>query len=739
MWKEVLKDKIPAQFLTAIDGFETTLALKKEGKIEERIFNETRLRRGAYGQRYDNGKRHDGQEQRIITYPTRATKGPGTEWDAPGMQRIKIPYGGLNTEQMLLLADVAEEYSDDILHVTTRQDFQLHFIHIEDTPDLFRRLAAVGITTQEACGNSIRNITACPYAGVCPDQRFDASPYAHAAFAFLLGHPDAQEFGRKFKIAFSGCTDHPCGLAHMHDIGFIAKEQNGKRGFHVLVGGGLGAVPVQAKVFYDFMPEEALLKFCQGVARIFARFGEKKNRNRARMKFLINDWGIEKFKAEVETEMSSLPPDKRWTAFLKDIPEYKEEVKKNGPQTKSPAGKQDEGFSLWMQHNTRTQPQPGLVVVTICLPLGDITANQMRSLAHVARKYINDTIRTTVWQNLVLRNVRSDALPSLYADLKAIALADPHHKTIEDITACPGTDTCKLGVSSSRGLASELKRQLHEGKLNIPQAVRDLNIKVSGCFNSCGQHHIADIGFYGISRKVGDYLVPYFQLLLGGESKHNAQSYGLATVAIPSKAVPKAIEKLAQSFAQNKQDGERFQGYLQRLGKIEIKTLLDPFTTVPPHDEAPEYYTDWGDTRTYSKKDIGIGECAGEVISGVQFALTTAGREVFEAQVAYEGNRLKEAHAKALSAMQNAALGLVRTFNQDAKADLPSVQAEFKTLLVDSKKFLDPFAGDKFAKFFLTATPTADQDLSKDRVHNFLEETQLFIDACHAYEARKSL
>src|SRR5215471_18841251 len=291
-WKEVLGARVPEALAREIDVFETQIELSKKGKIEEKLFAETRLRRGAYGQRYDNGQRHDGEKTQSLAFPSGdITKGPSTLWDAPGMQRIKIPYGRLTADQLDVLAEVAEEYSDRILHVTTRQDIQLHFVHIGDTPDLHRRLAAAGITTREACGNTVRNVTACPMAGVCRDEAFDVAPYAHALTFFLLGHEDTQDFGRKFKIAFSGCRDNACGLTNFHDIGAIARtrEVNGKtvRGFELVVGGGLGPVPQNAQLFDEFLPEEELLPISQAMCRVFARLGEKQNRAKARIKFLV--------------------------------------------------------------------------------------------------------------------------------------------------------------------------------------------------------------------------------------------------------------------------------------------------------------------------------------------------------------------------------------------------------------------------------------------------------------------
>ena len=291
-WREALRDQIDPAWAKEIDDFEAQMHEMQRGTMDPKLFMEARLRRGAYGQRYDNGQRHDGEKTQQLAFPCgEAIKGPGTVWDAPGMQRIKIPYGKLSAAQLEALADCAEEYSDEILHVTTRQDIQLHFVHIEDTPDLMRRLAAVGITTREACGNSVRNITACPIAGVCHEEAFDITPYADALTYFLLGHPDVQDFGRKFKIAFSGCKSNPCGLTNFHDLGAIARvrEVDGemRRGFELYVGGGLGSVPHEAKLLDDFVPEEELLPLSQAVCRVFARLGEKKNRARARIKFLV--------------------------------------------------------------------------------------------------------------------------------------------------------------------------------------------------------------------------------------------------------------------------------------------------------------------------------------------------------------------------------------------------------------------------------------------------------------------
>ncbi len=532
LWKEKLASRIPEQLAKEIDQFEAQIALRKLGKIDEKVFAETRLRRGAYGQRYDNGHRHDGITTQDLSYPTKLadaalTKGPDTFWDAPGMQRIKIPYGAMTPEQMELLAELAEEYSDGICHVTTRQDIQLHFIHIEDTPTIFRRLAAVGITTREACGNSVRNVTACPKAGVCKGETFDVTPYAKACAYYLLGHPDTQDFGRKFKIAFSGCKHEACALVSIHDLGGIAVTRtiDGRvqRGFELYVGGGLGAVPHQAKLFDEFLPEEELLPIARAIGRVFARMGEKKNRNKARLKFLVQKLGIDEFRRIIMEERNSMPDDPSWRKYFDEIPKYDEKPSQSVVQLG--VGKRPEGYDLWASTNVYEQRQAGYSLVTVALPLGDATSDQFRKLAALSRRYAGEHARATVEQNIVLRWVPTGKLVELYQELKAAGLAEPGAGTIVDVSACPGTDTCKLGIASSRGLAGELRNQLAAKSASLDEAIKGLRIKVSGCFNSCGQHHVADLGFYGNSRNVSGYTVPHFQVMLGGKWVENGGSF----------------------------------------------------------------------------------------------------------------------------------------------------------------------------------------------------------------------
>jgi sulfite reductase (ferredoxin) len=738
-WKEKLEGQVPPEMAREIDQFEAQIALRKQGKIEERVFAETRLRRGTYGQRYDNGRRHDGIATQDIHFPADPlTKGPDTVWDAPGMTRIKIPFGALNSAQMRELADLSEEYSDRICHITTRQDVQLHFIHIEDSPALFRRLAAVGITTREACGNSVRNVTACPLAGVCHTEAFDVSPYAKAVTWYLLGHPDTQDFGRKFKIAFSGCRDQACALVTIHDLGGIAVKRviDGveKRGFELYVGGGLGAVPYQAQLFDEFVPEEELLPISRAIGRVFAKLGEKKNRNKARIKFVVAKLGIEEFRRVVLEERRTMPEDPTWRKHFDQIPRWEESPAMAAVQLNG--ARRPDGYDDWAKTNVYPQRQAGYATVTVTLPLGDLSSDQMRKLADITQQYASDHARTTVEQNIVLRWVSHNKLPALYQDLKAIGLGDPGAGTIVDVTSCPGTDTCKLGIASSRGLAGELRTRLAQQSASLDEAIKNLHIKVSGCFNSCGQHHVADIGFYGNSRNIGGYTVPHFQVVIGGQWTENGKSYGQAIGSIPSKRIPEVVKRLTERYVTERAAAESFQAFCGRVGKKNLKTTLDDLTKVPPHTVDASFYSDWGDPREFTIGDLGVGECAGEIVSLTEFGFTTAESDAFEAQLVLDDGQYQKADEMAYGAMLRAALTLVQLQWQDVPTDPATVVNEFRTRFVDTKIFWDTYHHGQFANYLFSRHEAADTRFTKETAHKTVDEANLFIDAAHKAYAK---
>ena len=738
-WKDLLDTSTDPALSREIDVFEVQMELRRQGKLDEKIFAETRLRRGIYGQRYDNGHRHDGVKVRELKFPCDdLTKGPETVWDAPGMQRIKIPFGGVTPDQLEVLADLAEEYSDGILHVTTRQDFQLHFVHIEDTIPLMRRLAAAGITTREACGNSVRNVTACPLAGVCHSEVFDVTPYAKACARFLLGNPDTQDFGRKFKIAFSGCKQEACGLVSMHDMGAIAvtRTENGveRRGFELYVGGGLGAVPHQAKLFAEFLPVEELLPIAQGISRVFARLGEKRNRSRARIKFLVAKLGIEEFCRLVWEERKKLLDDPRWVDYLPEAPRFREQPVRIGQSLNGQ--KRPEGFEQWLQTNVYRQRQPGYAVATVCLPLGDLSSWQTRQLADLARHFVGENVRTTVEQNLVLRWVSDTDLPDLYAELKKIGLGDAGAGTIVDITACPGTDTCKLGIASSRGLAAEIRSRLGARFLQLDRAVQDLRIKISGCFNSCGQHHVADLGFYGNSRTIAGRKVPHFQVVVGGQWVTNAGAYGLAIGSVPAKRIPDVVDLITGRFVRERVGEESFQEFIRRVGKKELRGLMEGLMKVPAYEESPFFYTDWGNPREFTMGDMGVGECAGEVVSLEQFELAAAERIVFEAQVKMDEGDYAEADQLAYQSMLQAARALVKMEFLDIGEDPDNIVEEFRKRFYDTQLFFDKYAGGKFGQYLFRRHDSAPKKLERDGTHRLVEEAQLFLEAAHACRDR---
>jgi len=695
---------LPPEIREEIDVYETELRRVQEGQMSEKVFLEFRLRHGVYGQRQQGVQ----------------------------MQRIKLPLGVLNTEQMMALADLSEEYGAGVCHITTRQDIQYHFVDINDTPNLMRRLASVGVTTKEACGNTVRNVTCCPQAGVCNDELFDVTPHARAMAYFLLRHPDAQNFGRKFKVAFSGCDDNACGLGLMHDIGAVAqvREKDGKqeRGFKVYAGGGLGPVPYQAKLYSEFVPADEMLPLAQSIARVFGRLGEKKNRAKARMKFLVAQLGIEEFRKLVQEEREKLLEDERWTGeyekakqLLKDEPLKPADELDLGPGP-------DPALLKWLQTNVRPQSQQGYSMVEVFLPLGDISADQMRALAHVCRKYVKDTIRTTVSQNLLLRWVSNADLPALYQDLKQLNLAEAGAGRFMDVTACPGTDSCKLGIASSRGLASWLHQKFNNGMKELGQR-GDLKIKISGCFNSCGQHHIADIGFFGSVQRKGSHTAPVFQVVLGGNTRGNASSYGLAVGKIPTKNAPQAVEKLSRFYSQEKQGDESFSQVVDRLGKARLRQELQEFSHLPTYEENPDYYSDVRQPWEYVK-NVGVGECAGAVVDQAEFMLEDADRMNFEATLALEQNQYQKAAELALQAANKAADGILSTRGL-LLSDKYDTAAEFRKHFYEPGQFLKPVAD-----YFLRAVEEGVEGIAPDVARRRVEETTLFIEEAQSVYSR---
>ncbi|MBI2174261.1 MAG: nitrite/sulfite reductase, partial [Candidatus Omnitrophica bacterium] len=428
------------------------------------------------------------------------------------MMRIKIPLGKLTSEQLECLADLAEAYSKEIGHITTRQDMQLYWIPTREAPVAMAKAAAVGLTTREACGNSVRNVTACPFTGVSPIEVFDVTQHAEAVTQHFLRNPISQKLPRKFKIAFESCPfDH--ARTAIHDIGAVAsiQEQQGRQvlGFRLYVGGGLGAAPMQGILLEPFTPTTELLRTCEAIVRVHDRLGDRKNKATARIKFVVKRLGPDVFRKEVFAQREKLP--------LYSYPHMNtRETDEQPPKTgEIPRSSTNGTYSRWLLTNVTGQKQAGFSTVSIRLRLGDITSAQMRALAKILRRYCGGMLRTTIEQNLLLRWIKDEHRAALFNELAAIGLAEPEANRLFDVTSCPGAETCQLGISASRGLARALEKHMKEAGLTGEDIDR-VQIKVSGCPNSCGQHHIADIGFFGGARKVNDHLAPHFQLLIAG-------------------------------------------------------------------------------------------------------------------------------------------------------------------------------------------------------------------------------
>jgi len=527
------------------------------------------------------------------------------------MMRIKVPHGTMTPEQLHAVAECAELYAPRKLgHVTTRQAIQLHFIKLEDAPKVMRRLAEVGMTTREACGNTVRNVTADPLSGIADDCVFDVTPYAEAAMRYFLRNPVNQKLPRKFKISYSA-SPADRGLIPMHDMGLEAVKRDGVEGFRLAVGGGLGAAPRLADTLAEFVPVNEQLRSIEAAIRVWDRLGERRNKNKARIKFLIAKIGIDEFRRLWEAELATLPEafDERYRdpdmTLIEEAPATGSYASRNG----APVAER-EGFDVFRRTNVIKQAQPGWNSVHVLLPIGDATSDQLHALAEIARKYANGHIRTSAAQNFVLRWVHDDDLVATHAALVDIGLAEAHAMTISDVITCPGADTCSIGVTSSKGLGTELRDRIlaGNGKYRDP-LVNDIRIKISGCPNSCGQHHIADIGFYGMAIRMGERQVPAFQLMLGGNGQGEGR-LGKVTMKIPARQIPDAVEKLVDTYVAERADGEPFRDWYDRIGVPHVQEVLAEYKIVPEFNKDPMAYVDWGQSKFFTLDDMGEGECA---------------------------------------------------------------------------------------------------------------------------------
>ena len=638
----------------------------KTGKLDEESFRSLRLARGVYGQRQQGVQ----------------------------MVRIKIPLGIIEPNQLRRIAAISDKYSNGHAHLTTRQDIQIHHVSLDDTPQLWAELEEDDITLREACGNTVRNITASPYAGVDQDEVFDITPYGWALFRFFLRNPVGEDMGRKFKIALSA-GEKDRARVYMHDLGLIPVLENGEKGFRVFLGGGLGAQPALSILAREFLPVNELLPYAEAVVRFFDQYGERNKRNKARFKFLIKELGDEDVLKEITHIFNKIKgndylfepnPD-----YINRTIESKEVIAQSG-------------FETWLQTNVTSQKQADYYAVVLKIKNGNLTSDELRRLAEITEQFSPEPARITIEQNLVLRSVHTSNLVGLFNALNKLGFAGIGANRINDITACPGTQTCNLGITATYGAAQVLEDHLEQ--LYKPLILKhEILIKMSGCMNSCGQHVIADIGFHGSSIRTKDGVLPALQILLGGANKGGGKAQ-LAdkVIKIPSKRVVAALDILLEDFQDNSDEHRSFNAYYNTFGKRYFYDLLKPLSVVD--NVTDDEFLDWGaDTRF--QKAIGVGECAGVKIDLVKTLLYEAYDKIERAQFYLDEGQFSDSIYAAYSAVVESAKAYLVKKGEKTNSKV-SVVNGFETYYSNIKsRFLEERFTD-LINGLLNASPTID-------------------------------
>ena len=623
----------------------------REGKIHDEKFRSLRLARGVYGQRQ-----------------------PGVQ-----MVRIKLPFGKVSFKQLLKIAEISDEFGSSNLHLTTRQDIQIHYVSLDRTPQLWAKLAQDDITLREACGNTVRNVTASPTAGIDPKEPFDVSPYAYATFDYFLRNPICQEMGRKFKISFSS-SDEDTAFSYIHDIGAIPKiNANGERGFKIMLGGGLGAQPILASIVEEFLPEDQLIPYIESVIRVFDRYGERNNRNKARMKYLIQKLGLD--------EVLRLTKIERTANKVKSYPINRDAIDAPAlPPTDSYPEVTISNplrYEQWLATNVFEQKQKGFYGVYIKVPVGDISSDTARALVKTLEPLVGHEIRITQNQGLLLKYVQKEALPALYEGLAKLELAAPGFDSIADVTTCPGTDTCNLGISNSMTMARVLEDLIYNEYEDFIYN-REIKIKISGCMNSCGQHGLAHIGFHGSSLKAGAKVLPSVQVMLGGGTVGDGVGRAAERVIkVPTKRATDVLRYLLNDYKEFSPEGETYHEYYDRQGKDYFYRLLKPLAdlTTLTDDE----YIDWGHQETFVTA-IGVGECAGVIIDLVATLLFESEEKLGWANEAYADGRWADAIYHAYNVFVSSAKALLLDKGVNSSTQIGVIR-EFDAQYVEKGEF----------------------------------------------------
>lgn len=631
-----------------IIDLEKKIHLFRGGQIDDERFRSLRLARGIYGQRQEGVQ----------------------------MIRIKLPYGKVSSEQLRRITDVSEKYSTGRLHITTRQDIQIHYVSLDRTPELWADLAKDDITLREACGNTVRNITASETAGIDVDEPFDVSPYAHALFQYLLRNPICQEMGRKFKISFSS-SDKDTALSYLHDLGFIPKIVNGEKGFKIMLGGGLGSQPSHAELLSEFVPVNQIIPTAEGVIRVFDRHGERAKRLKARLKFLIKDLGRDEFMRLVDEEKKALA----FHTYEIDTTDFEGTITEPLLEVPSVTIDNVEAYEAWKKSNVIAQKQAGYVAIGIKVLLGDFYIDKARLLADLVKNYGANELRFSLRQNILIRNIKEENLPFFYQELAKLDFVTLGYNTVADITACPGTDTCNLGIASSTGIAEELEKVIAAEYPQFNNNV-DIAIKISGCMNACGQHNMSEIGFQGMSINAGKLVAPALQVLLGGKNIGNGVGrFSDKVIKIPSRRGPDALRLILNDFEANG-NGQPFVDYYDAKGEKYFYEFLKPLADVTNLTEAD--FVDWGNADNYVKA-VGVGECAGVVIDLVATLLFEAKDKLTFAQEAFDDKKWSDAIYLAYAGFVNGAKALLLAENEKTNHHAGIIDL-FDTVFIESKK-----------------------------------------------------
>jgi sulfite reductase (ferredoxin) len=566
-------------------------------------------------QKYRAGEVDETKMQKLrLHFGTYAQRQEGVQ-----MQRIKIPGGFLTADQLVRLADAADRFGSGFIHFTTREDAQIYYVKLDETPGLLRFLAEGGITSREACGNTVRNITACYRAGTSATEAFNVGPYAEALFRYLVRNKYNQNLGRKFKITFEGCAEDHSAL-RIHDIGLWATTRSenveAKRGFRVYLGGGLGAGPHLAQLYTDFLPVDELFNLAAAALRLFDRYGERKARMKARMKFLIQSMGWEAFRIALDEERERVGPIPL-TDYLQEAEEFIPEIAapSRGLHVLNPRTS-DPQFQSWVRDSVIEHRVAGFRGVHVRIKLGDLTADRSRELGEVVRRFSASQLRISIDQNIYLPWVREEDLWDLYVALGELSLAESGVGTIADVTTCPGSDTCRLGIASAKGLGSALSDAFNGSLAKYAELARPLRIKVSGCPNGCAQHSIANIGFYAAALSHNDRTVPAHFVTVGGQALPGNAQFGSLIGKFPAKNCVKVTETLLQVYEKAKQPEEDFNSFVSRIGADRLKAILGPLREVPSFEKDPSFYEDYGHEHERFAVRKGVkGECAGSTVA----------------------------------------------------------------------------------------------------------------------------